>query len=214
MVQRKKFKRVVPDEVNVDDLTTMDVTCGTTKCNEGFHCYSQKKTSSRKFGEDRVCKECGVDLINWERVHQNDLNDTEFVFQELQTEIIRHVFWHTTFDSDALVSSLMRGKKQTRERAIKLLKTRIGKHNSFMDGRQTPMGQGELINYAQHATATCCRKCLEAWHNFKLEDPLTEDQINFCADLVMKYIEKRVPHLKDEGYTEDEAVKVVENEYH
>ena len=31
------------------------------------------------------------------------------------------------------------------------------------DGRQTPM-RGHPVFVAQHATATCCRSCLEKWH--------------------------------------------------
>lgn len=31
------------------------------------------------------------------------------------------------------------------------------------DGKQTPM-RGHPVFIAQHATATCCRGCLETWH--------------------------------------------------
>ncbi|HVW98675.1 MAG TPA: DUF4186 family protein [Mucilaginibacter sp.] len=213
MVKRKKFTKVVPDEINVDDLTVLDISCGTTKCSDDFHCYSQKKSSLKKFGEERVCKECGVDLIDWERIHKNDLNDSEFVFQQMRSEIIRHVFWHTSIQNDALLKALLHGKVKTKQRALRTLKSRIGRNLGQWDGRQTPMGQGELINYAQHATATCCRKCLEAWHNIDPDVILTEDQLEFCADLVMKYIEKRVPQLEDHGLSEDEAVTIIEHEY-
>jgi len=214
MVERKKFKRVVPDEINVSDLTILEVTCGTTKCKEDFHCFSQKKSSLRKFGHERVCKECGVDLIDWERIHQNDLNDSEYVFKQLNTEIIRHVFWHTPIQGEAIMKALTQGKLKTKEQAQKILKSRIGKFRGDWDGRQTPMGKDEIVNYAQHATATCCRKCLEAWHNIDMESQLTEDQLDFCTELVMKYIEKRIPHLKDDAISQDDAVTIVENEYH
>lgn len=32
------------------------------------------------------------------------------------------------------------------------------------DGKQTPM-RGHPVFIAQHATATCCRSCLEKWHH-------------------------------------------------
>lgn len=213
MIQRKKFKRVVPDEINVNTLTVLEVTCGTTKCNDGYHCYSQKKTSLRKFGSERVCKECGEDLIDWERVHRNNLQDSDFIFNQLKTEIIRHVFWHTTIEDDAIKKALMDGKIKTRDRARKFVKSRIGKHTAW-DGRQTPMGKDEIINYAQHATATCCRKCLEAWHNINIEDELNDSRIDFCTDLIIKYVEQRLPELKDEGISENDAEKILRNEYH
>jgi hypothetical protein len=213
MQKRKKFSRVVPDEIKVIDLKIEDVTCGATKCDEGFHCYSKKKTSLKKFNQQRVCKECGTDLIDWKRVHKNNINDSEFVFGELRTEIIRHVFWHNPIQLEALYATYLRGKKATREKAQKLLKARIGKLNKFIEGRQTPMGKEELVNYAQHATATCCRQCLEAWHNIKMEKPLTETELEFCTDLVMKYIEQRVVGLENDPVDEKTAKKMA-NENH
>ncbi|WP_217601982.1 DUF4186 family protein [Chitinophaga sp. GbtcB8] len=213
MKERKKFKRVVPEEIKITDLTVLDITCGTTKCSEGFHCYSQKKSSIRKFGKERVCKECGADLIDWERIHKGGLKEVDFIFESLQSEIIRHVFWHTPIQEDALEKTFANGYDTTKAIALKLLKARIGKYNYFMDGRQTPMGKDEIVNYAQHATATCCRKCLETWHNINMEVPLTEEQLEYCAELVMKYIARRIPGLTKEGITDEEQVKKLAREF-
>ncbi|MFP9097930.1 DUF4186 family protein [Flavobacterium sp. RHBU_24] len=213
MNKRKKFTRMIPDDVRVEDLTIDDITCGATKCGEGFHCYSKEKTSLRKFGTERACKECGVELIDWDRVHLNDVNDSEFVFQEMKSEIIRHLFWHTPIEDDAIVEAFRRGRTGTKERAHKLLRQRIGKFNSFMDGRQTPMGKDEIVNYAQHATATCCRKCLKAWHNIDLEVPLSDEQLNFCTDLVLKYIDLRVPHLTEHPVEENTIYSILDEHY-
>lgn len=214
MEKRKKFKRVVPTEIKVEQLTIDDIVCGTTKCEDGFHCYSQRKSSLRKFKQERACKECGVDLVDWARVHKNDIKDLDFVFEKMQTEIIRHVFWHTPIEDEAIYNLHIRGRIRTMEVAKKLLKTRIGKYNSFMDGRQTPMGKDEIINYAQHATATCCRKCLEAWHNIKLEAPLTDRQLDFCTDLVMRYIDIRSKNLDENPIENDEILKQKMYDYH
>jgi phosphopantetheinyl transferase (holo-ACP synthase) len=213
MEKRKKFKRVVPENIKVEDLTVEDIVCGTTKCSDGFHCYSLKKTSIRKFGKERVCKECGTDLIDWERIHKNDIKDSDFIFKELKHEIVRHVFWHTHIEDGALYGALTTGRNALKEKAKKVLNTRIKKYSSFIDGRQTPMGKDEIINYAQHATATCCRKCLEAWHNIPMENTLTDSQMDFCTSLVMKYVNERIPQLKDEGIDEKKAEKIISNEY-
>lgn len=211
MQERKKFKRIIPDEININSLTPLDVTCGATKCNEGFHCYSKKKTSIKKFGEQRACKECGENLVDWKRVHKNDINDVSYIFQELQHEVIRHVFFHTPIEEAALLKALQHGKLKTEERVKNTLKSRIGKLTAW-EGRQTPMGGDELINYAQHATATCCRSCLEAWHNIKMDDDLSDAQMEFCVALVMKFIENRLPFLNDIGINKDEASKIIKDE--
>lgn len=57
---------------------------------------------------------------------------------------------------------------------------------------------GNTIFYAQHATATCCRKCLQEWYGIPLGVPLTEEQLAYFTELVMRYIDERLPDLKDE----------------
>src|SRR3989454_6847476 len=40
-----------------------------------------------------------------------------------------------------------------------------GKHQYHRDGYQTQRERSaEIVHYAQHATAACCRKCIEYWH--------------------------------------------------
>ena len=67
-----------------------------------------------------------------------------------------------------------------------------------LDGRQTGFS-GNTILYAQHATATCCRKCIEAWHGIERENPLTDEEIGYMTELVMYYIQKRMPNLAQHG---------------
>jgi Domain of unknown function (DUF4186) len=43
------------------------------------------------------------------------------------------------------------------------------------DGKQTPF-RGHPVFIAQHATATCCRKCLSKWHGIPAGKLLTADE--------------------------------------
>lgn len=193
--KRGKFSRV-PIDVPVDSLTPLDITCGSTKCEDELHCFSLRRTSIRKYDKKGVCHQCGTDLIDWKRVHRQDIHDANFTFTAMKSELIRHVFWHTKIDDTALKSALEEGLENLKGRARKSLKTKVGKHNSFMDGRQTPMGNGDIVNYAQHATATCCRKCIEIWHNIPIEQPLNDEQLDFFTELVALYSKERIPELK------------------
>ena len=56
------------------------------------------------------------------------------------------------------------------------------------DGKQTPM-RGHPVFIAQHATATCCRKCIKKWHNFEMGVELTQEQQNYLVDVIMSWIE-------------------------
>ena len=191
-----KFKRV-PVDVPISDLSPLQITCSSTKCEDGLHCFKTGVRAAKKFGSHGVCKECGTSLIDWKRVHQNDINDVNFIFNSMKNELIRHVYWHTPIENSALVLASKSKNDELRIHAKKVLKSKIGSRQNAWDGRQTPKTGNEIVNYAQHATATCCRKCLEYWHNIKKEEELTEEQLEFCTELVMLYIEERVPSLKD-----------------
>ncbi|HWY12424.1 MAG TPA: DUF4186 family protein [Bacteroidia bacterium] len=188
-----KFKRV-PAEVSVNSLTPLNITCGSSKCSDNLHCFHMSKADVKKHGTSGVCKECGSDLIDWKRIHKNNLKDVKFTFKAMKHELIRHVFWHTPIEKKAIENASKLNPVQMKERAKKLINQKIGKSNNFREGYQTAKVGNEIVNYAQHATATCCRKCLEYWHNIPMGTNLNEDQLEYCADLAMLYIQDR---LKD-----------------
>lgn len=55
------------------------------------------------------------------------------------------------------------------------------------DGRQTPM-RGHPIFTAQHATATCCRGCLEKWHRIPHGRALTEAEIEYILAVLARWL--------------------------
>ena len=57
------------------------------------------------------------------------------------------------------------------------------------DGKQTPM-KGHPVFIARHATATCCRGCLEKWHHIKKGIELTDNQVNYVVELIMEWIKE------------------------
>lgn len=58
------------------------------------------------------------------------------------------------------------------------------------DGRQTPFRQVHPVFIAQHATGTCCRNCLYKWHKISKYRVLSEVEVNYIVNVIMKYIEK------------------------
>ena len=57
------------------------------------------------------------------------------------------------------------------------------------DGRQTPM-RGHPVFLAQHATATCCRGCLNKWWHVPLGVPLTMEQQLKIVNLILAWIDR------------------------
>ena len=59
------------------------------------------------------------------------------------------------------------------------------------DGKQTPM-KGHPVFVAQHATATCCRGCLEKWHHIPKGRELTETEQEYVVDVIMEWINREM----------------------
>lgn len=57
------------------------------------------------------------------------------------------------------------------------------------DGHQTPM-RGHPVFVAQHATACCCRGCLEKWHHIPSGRPLTAEEQRYVVSVVTEWIRK------------------------
>ena len=55
------------------------------------------------------------------------------------------------------------------------------------DGKQTPM-RGHPVFIGQHATGTCCRGCLEKWHQIPQGKPLTNEEIDYIVKVIMEWI--------------------------
>ena len=60
------------------------------------------------------------------------------------------------------------------------------------DGKQTPMKQVHPVFIAQHATATCCRNCLEKWHKIPKNKELTDKEVDYIVSLIIRWIEREV----------------------
>ena len=145
------------------------------------------------------CRSCGAELIDWERVQRRDIADADATFAALQREWIRHHFWHRTIEEGAEFHARRKGRIRLRETAAKQLRRSIGAEQPFRDGQQTTMKGGNIIHDAQHALACCCRGCLEYWHGIPKGAELTQDQIDYFTDLVMRYVDDRMPALTEEG---------------
>ena len=72
------------------------------------------------------------------------------------------------------------------EHARDFITKRLAEANPTNDGKQTPM-RNHPVFIAQHATGTCCRKCLEKWHYITKSKPLTEEQIEHIIEVLKRW---------------------------
>ena len=84
-----------------------------------------------------------------------------------------------------------KGIDTIRQHALDFINTRIAPNSPRNDGKQAPM-KGHRVFVAQHATATCCRNCIEKWHGIEKGKKLTGEEIGFFVDLIMGWIEGKM----------------------
>ena len=56
------------------------------------------------------------------------------------------------------------------------------------DGKQTPF-RGHPVFVAQHATACCCRACLEKWHRIPMGRTLTPDEETYVVKVLERWLQ-------------------------
>ena len=83
-----------------------------------------------------------------------------------------------------------KGMDKIIEHAYDIIDKRLAPEEILNDGKQTPM-RGHPVFKAQHATATCCRGCLEKWHKIPKGIELTDNQVNYVVALIMEWIKRK-----------------------
>jgi exodeoxyribonuclease V alpha subunit len=83
------------------------------------------------------------------------------------------------------------GMTVIRQHANDFITKRLAPDIILNDGKQTPM-RNHPVFIAQHATATCCRGCLEKWYHIPKNRALTNEEITDIVDLIMLWITKEM----------------------
>lgn len=177
--------------------TVLDISCTSSDCDNNLHCFKATRKIKEKNLEG-ICRDCGAQLVDWSRVFRRDLGDVTYTFEMLKKELIRHHFWHKEIDMYAQNYAKRKGRKGIREAAENRIRKYVAPANPSYDGRQTPMERNPIF-YGQHATASCCRKCVEYWHGIEQGRSMTDEEIQYLTELVCMYIYERLPELTDNG---------------
>jgi hypothetical protein len=115
--------------------------------------------------------------------------DTESIDRRLDA-LARQPFrarFHLRGRERALVQ--LRGMAAIRKHAAELLAKRVAPAQPHKDGRQTPY-RGHPVFVAQHASATCCRTCLERWHAIPKGRELTAAEQAYAVAVICRWIER------------------------
>jgi hypothetical protein len=83
----------------------------------------------------------------------------------------------------------LRGIETIRRHAHELITTKLAPAEPYKDGKQTPY-RGHPVFVAQHATATCCRTCLERNHGIAKGQELSGEEREYVVDVICRWIER------------------------
>lgn len=125
------------------------------------------------------------------RLYDGEKRNLEDLFERLSQSKFRSGFHLKEKDKKYVLD---KGGDKIREHARDFVSQRLAPAVIPNDGKQTPM-KGHPIFIAQHATACCCRGCLEKWHHFPRGKELTEEQQDYVVDVLMEWVSRQM-----EGY--------------
>ncbi len=75
--------------------------------------------------------------------------------------------------------------------ACYFIRDRVAPAGPINDDKQTPM-HGPPVFIAQHATATCCRGCIEKWCKFPQHRELTQTEQEYLISVIMEWINRQI----------------------
>ena len=133
---------------------------------------------AKKSGYSYIPGTGSADAIRYQLPERRDL------FGRLHKSGFRSRFHLTEKERDYIAE---KGLSVIRSHAQDLVAKRLSAENPEHDGKQTPM-KGHPVFIAQHATACCCRGCLEKWHSIPAGKILTENEQAYIVDVLMQWI--------------------------
>jgi hypothetical protein len=83
-----------------------------------------------------------------------------------------------------------RGLDEVLGQAAKIVRERLAPAVIPNDGKQTPW-RNHPVFVAQHATATCCRGCLEKWHQIPKGRALTDEEVGHVLAVLERWLERQ-----------------------
>jgi len=116
------------------------------------------------------------------------MRDLDNLFTSLHRSSFRTGFKLNAKDSAYLKE---KGISEVLDHAEDFVIKRLAPSDIPNDGKQTPM-RGHPVFVAQHATATCCRGCLQKWHRIQQGKALTVDEQAYIVIVIEYWLNQQI----------------------
>jgi hypothetical protein len=110
--------------------------------------------------------------------------DLDELFQRLERSAFRSRFHLQTAERGYLAR---KGLDTVLSHGEEFIEERLAPAEPRNDGKQTPMRNHQVF-VAQHATATCCRGCLEKWHGIPRGRVLTPEEKAYILSVLRRWL--------------------------
>lgn len=111
-------------------------------------------------------------------------NNIEIAIENLQKSKFRSKFHLSKNEKKYYLEC---GLDKIKSHAYDFIEKRLSPAYIENDGKQTPI-HGHPVFVAQHATATCCRKCLFKWHKIKTGKMLSAYEKDYIVKIILFWI--------------------------
>ena len=112
------------------------------------------------------------------------MRDLDQVFEALAKSPFRRSFRLRGSDLNYLQS---KGLPAILQHAQDFIAKRLAPAEIANDGKQTPF-RGHPVFVAQHATATCCRGCLQKWHRIPAGKSLDAEECAYVLRILERWL--------------------------
>jgi hypothetical protein len=83
-----------------------------------------------------------------------------------------------------------KGMSEVLNHAAEFIEKRLAPASPVNDGKQTPW-RNHPVFVAQHATATCCRGCLQKWHQIPKGRSLTTEEQQYIVEVIGAWLSQQ-----------------------
>ncbi len=173
-------RRLQPDSKEAQEVKTQLL-------QEALEESADEKGSSRALTSSRQKKEKMI--VYKGSIQPSMISETPAVYEGNLWKRLSQSKFRSSFALKANDRSYVseKGMDKVREHACDFIRKRLAPAEIANDGKQTPM-RGHPVFVAQHATATCCRGCLEKWHHIPKGRALTEGEQEYVVGVIMEWI--------------------------
>lgn len=111
-------------------------------------------------------------------------SDLDEIFTALQASPFRRRFRLRGKELEYLSE---KGLDVVMQHAADFIEKRLAPASPKNDGKQTPM-RAHPVFIAQHATATCCRGCLQKWHGIEKGHALNAEEMQHVLATIRRWL--------------------------